>query len=59
MTFTGCISKDKFGEILEEKTQGDGVKTLYMYHDTQPTGTCAVVITDKDRYEAQEYVVYV
>lgn len=43
----GCIGKDKFGEILESKAKDAGVLIAYQYHDTLPTGTCAVVITDK------------
>lgn len=48
-TFTGCIGKDKYGQILEEKTQAVGVNTIYQYHDTEPTGTSAVLITDKGK----------
>lgn len=43
----GCIGKDKFGEILESKAKEAGVLVSYQYHDTVPTGTCAVVITDQ------------
>lgn len=46
-TFMGCIGKDKYGKILEEKATEAGVVTKYQYHDTEPTGTCAVLITDK------------
>lgn len=45
--FMGCIGKDKFGEILESKAKEAGVLVSYQYHETSPTGTCAVVITDK------------
>ena len=48
-TFTGCIGKDKYGEILEEKTQAVGTNTIYMYHEKEPTGTSAVLITDKGK----------
>ncbi|KAI0224208.1 Adenosine kinase 1 [Lamellibrachia satsuma] len=48
-TFMGCIGKDKFGQILEERTKAAGVRVTYQYHDTEPTGTCAVLITGKDR----------
>lgn len=44
--FTGCIGKDKYGEILEKKTKSYGVKTIYQYQDKEPTGTCAVLVTD-------------
>ncbi|GFW28493.1 adenosine kinase 2 [Trichonephila clavipes] len=47
--FMGCIGKDKFGEILESKAKEAGVLVSYQYHDTLPTGTCAVVITDQGK----------
>ena len=46
-TYMGCIGKDKFGEILAEKARGNGVNVEYQIHDKEPTGTCAVLITDK------------
>lgn len=48
-TYMGCIGRDKYGEILEEKTQAVGTKTIYQYHDTEPTGTSAVLITDQGK----------
>ncbi|KAG8182286.1 hypothetical protein JTE90_029356 [Oedothorax gibbosus] len=45
--FMGCIGKDKFGKILESKAKEAGVLVSYQYHETLPTGTCAVVITDQ------------
>jgi len=48
-TFMGCIGKDKYGEILEEKTQAVGTNTIYQYHDTEPTGTSAVLVSDKGK----------
>ena len=48
-TFMGCIGKDRFGEILEEKVHEAGVKSAYKYVDNEPTGTCAVCITEKHR----------
>jgi len=46
-TFMGCIGKDdKFGKILEERAQAAGVNVKYQYTDKEPTGTCAVLITD-------------
>ncbi|XP_054715868.1 uncharacterized protein LOC129225303 [Uloborus diversus] len=44
--FMGCIGKDEFGKILETKAKEAGVLVNYQLHDTAPTGTCAVVITD-------------
>lgn len=43
----GCIGRDQFGEILESKAKEAGVLVSYQYHETLPTGTCAVVITDQ------------
>jgi len=48
-TFMGCIGKDKFGKILEEKAREGGVNVSYQYHDTEPTGTCAVLLTGENR----------
>lgn len=48
-TFMGCIGKDKFGQILEEKAREGGVNTCYMYNDTEPTGTCAVLLSGANR----------
>lgn len=43
--FFGCIGRDRFGKILTERAQEDGVNVQYQYTDEQPTGTCAVLIT--------------
>ncbi|ELU10000.1 hypothetical protein CAPTEDRAFT_170886 [Capitella teleta] len=48
-TFMGCIGNDKFGKILEEKAREGGVNVSYQYHDTEPTGTCAVLLSGKNR----------
>lgn len=45
-TFTGCIGRDEFGKILEEKIEEEGVKAFYKYSDDVKTGTCAVCITE-------------
>ena len=45
----GCIGKDRFGEILEERTRAAGVNVTYQYNEGTPTGTCAVLITGKQR----------
>lgn len=44
--FFGCIGHDEFGEILVKKATEDGVDVKYQYTDEQPTGTCAVLITN-------------
>lgn len=44
--FTGCIGKDDFGSLMSKKASEDGVITNYSVSDTEPTGTCAVCLTD-------------
>lgn len=48
-SFVGCIGKDKYGEILEKKSTEAGVKVAYQYHEKEPTGTCAVLVTDSGK----------
>lgn len=48
-TFIGCIGNDKYGKILEQKATEAGVNVKYQYHDKEPTGTCAVLITGEYR----------
>nr|XP_034314455.1 adenosine kinase 2 isoform X1 [Crassostrea gigas] len=48
-TFFGCINKDEFGKIMENKAREAGVNTKFQYTDKEPTGTCAVIVTEKYR----------
>lgn len=48
-SYIGCIGKDMFGEQLKAQATKDKVCVQYMLHDKEPTGTCAVLITDKVR----------
>eukprot|EP01097_Dermamoeba_algensis_P000425 TRINITY_DN1147_c0_g1_i1.p1 TRINITY_DN1147_c0_g1~~TRINITY_DN1147_c0_g1_i1.p1 ORF type:complete len:341 (+),score=104.08 TRINITY_DN1147_c0_g1_i1:111-1133(+) len=48
-TYVGCIGKDQFGEELKKAAVGDGVTVQYQIDEDTPTGTCAVLITDKER----------
>lgn len=48
-TFMGCVGKDKNAEIMREKAAGVGLNTIYQINDQISTGTCAVLITGKDR----------
>ena len=50
-TFIGCIGNDKYGAILADKTKEAGVEAVYQYKESEPTGTCAVLITGKNRWE--------
>lgn len=47
--FSGCIGKDEFGKLMEQKAKEDGVITSYAISDSQPTGTCAVCLTDQGK----------
>ncbi len=46
----GCVGKDKYADIMAEKARSVGLNVVYQYHDTLPTGRCAVLITGKNRY---------
>ncbi|XP_050308881.1 uncharacterized protein LOC126745192 [Anthonomus grandis grandis] len=48
-TFFGSVGEDNFAKILYEKAVTDGVNVKYQYTDKEPTGTCAVLITDHHR----------
>ncbi|XP_018330639.1 adenosine kinase isoform X2 [Agrilus planipennis] len=48
-TFFGCVGKDDYSKILERKARECGVNVQYQYCDNEPTGTCAVLITGKER----------
>jgi len=48
-TYMGCIGKDSFGEVLESKASEAGVNVKYQYSQSVSTGTCAVVLTGKER----------
>ncbi|KAH9505230.1 Adenylate kinase 2 [Bulinus truncatus] len=47
--FFGCIAHDKYGEVLTKAAQDVGVDVKFQYTDKQPTGTCAVICTGKNR----------
>lgn len=48
-TYMGCVGKDKYSKILKERAVADGLNVRYQYTDKEPTGTCAVLITGKER----------
>ena len=48
-SYIGCVGSDDYGKQLEKAAAGDGVKVQYMVVDDQPTGTCAVFVTEKVR----------
>lgn len=48
-SFTGCIGKDDYGKTLRKSAESAGVEVLYQEHDTERTGTCAVLVVDHER----------
>lgn len=48
-SYIGCVGDDEFGKILSDRAKDAGVNVNYLVHDTEPTGTCAVLITGKHR----------
>lgn len=48
-TYMGCVGKDEYSDILKERATTDGLNVCYQYTDQEPTGTCAVLITGKNR----------
>lgn len=49
LMFTGCIGKDQFGSMMADKAKADGVEVNYAISDTEPTGTCAVCLTEQGK----------
>lgn len=47
--FIGSIGNDENGRTLKKKAEEDGVNALYRIDPIAPTGTCAVLIKDKER----------
>lgn len=43
------VGDDEFGRQLSERAQSGGVAVNYMIDKDTPTGTCAVLVTGKDR----------
>lgn len=47
--YIGCVGTDENASKLEEAAASDGVATHYMKDATAATGTCAVLVNDKER----------
>jgi len=47
--FVGCVGKDAYAQKLRESAEQGGVRTIYLEDDKTPTGTCAVLIREKER----------
>jgi adenosine kinase len=50
VTYVGCIADDKYGQILKDSAERDGVNMVLEYTTKAPTGSCAVCISNKERY---------
>ncbi|CAH1136160.1 unnamed protein product [Ceutorhynchus assimilis] len=48
-TFFGCVGVDQYSKILHDKAVTDRVNAKYQYTDKEPSGTCAVLVTDHHR----------
>ncbi|KAK7583778.1 hypothetical protein V9T40_004741 [Parthenolecanium corni] len=51
VVYMGCVGRDSYSEIIEKKAREDGVNVCYQFTTEEPTGTCAVIISNegKDR----------
>lgn len=49
VSYVGCTADDKYGKILKEAAEKDGVRMLVETTTAAPTGSCAVCITGKER----------
>lgn len=47
--YIGCIGHDDFGRQLKAAAEADGVTTHYHVTEEKPTGTCAVLVHDRER----------
>src|SRR3989338_2047198 len=48
-TYVGCVGDDAFAAQLKASATADGVDVHYLIEPAFPTGTCAVLIHNKDR----------
>lgn len=49
VTYFGCVGRDKYADILREKTKICGLNAVYQSQEDVPTGTCSVLITGHQR----------
>lgn len=49
VVYAGSIGKDKFGEELKRAAASDNLTTLYYETDEAATGTCAVLVVERER----------
>lgn len=48
-SYIGCVGKDAYGKQLADCAKADGVNACYLEDEKEPTGTCAVLIHEKER----------
>merc|ERR1711991_215209 len=48
-TYSGCVGQDAYATRLTEAANKAGVNVQYYVDSEHPTGTCAVLVCDKDR----------
>jgi len=48
-SYIGCVGKDTYAETLRAETEKCKVRALYQEDESTPTGTCAVLVTGKER----------
>nr|CCC90951.1 putative adenosine kinase [Trypanosoma congolense IL3000] len=49
ITYVGCISNDRYGKLLKDAGENEGINMLVEYTTKAPTGSCAACITEKER----------
>jgi adenosine kinase len=47
--YIGCVGKDKYADEMRASVTADGVSVHYQEASGQKTGTCAVLVVDKER----------
>lgn len=47
--FVGCVGHDAYATTLHEMMEKANVATAYLVDEKTPTGTCAVLVTEKNR----------
>jgi len=49
VTYFGSIGNDDKGEVLQKDLSDNGITGNFHKDDTNPTGTCGVIVVDQDR----------
>jgi len=48
-SYIGCVGNDEYAKRIKEAAESYGVQTHYMIDSSKPTGTCAVLVKEKER----------